>query len=269
MKKFILLIACLVAFRLHAQQLIYTDNPPLTTQAKYGSMRNVFNVAIIPALMIDSCEFSAAIYMEKKFMLDQLKMARIAAWTSFGNSGILLLLQKLGNMDYTEDVASLSYARMFNGVSLSADFRYVIIKAGNSKKVSAFQGGLSGVVSITESVKAAVCVANPKFFSPTDPPLRLPSYAIFGIGWQCTRSLYAGIETLKVENQPMSITAAIQYNLSNGIIAAISWSVTSNQPGISFRWSIGSMSIEAGACYHADLGASPFTLISYEQKASR
>lgn len=249
-----------------AQLLFCPYRPSNVTAGRYGpssvnSLVAVFNPAT--ATYISGVETGA--YIEKKYLTD-INVLTLSAALGFQKNGLGLLFQHFGNASYSERTAGLSYAKKLGKLNIGIGVSRTAISVPGYKKSSVIQTIVSSVIELTGEVSSSATILNPNgFIRTTNDALRAaPGYAL-GFGWQGSQVVYAGIEILKQESQPLNILLNVQYHFSKEFSGTIHWSTFTNQPNLSVAWKRKNIKFEAGGSYHPALGISPALTILYKQ----
>ena len=250
---------------LSAQQLVHKMKDPAITCARYNATScNGLAASLNPAMLPHQKSLTASIYMQKRFMLRELGSISFSLCAPIHHDGVSVLLQQSGNSAFKEKIAGVGYGKRFGNVTAGIDFRYISLLIDNSSKLSTIYIAPVALFSLTTDFSLFIRAANPHLFSQRSNALRPASSYSFGAGWQISPAVYAGVETVKEENSPLSITANLQYCFSNRCGVALSWYVDTNEPFISFTCNLGTFKCETGSGFHSTLGLTPFAAMLFQ-----
>ena len=243
---------------LHAQQTVH----PIThiaAGARFSKrFSNALDASINPSLSAFISGAQIAAHIEKKFLLDELNMAMIAASIPVNNDGVCVSAKHFGGIDYLERTFTLGYGKTIGMITAGFSIAYINVKVGNEKRASLFQPTVSSIIQVNEELFAALRITNPRFLASKSSNLRAASIYAFGLGYQPAPITYVGFEVSKEDDSSPLITLLLQYVFATRFMFGLSWSVSANQPCVSLSWLPKCIRIETGAAYHPNLGASPF-----------
>lgn len=245
----------------------YTSN---ITAARFSPSFNNPMVAVLNPAMIPYIKgFEAALLSEKKYMTD-INLLLISAALSFDNSAVGILFQHYGTNEYSERIMGAVYGKQLGRIAIGIGVQHVGIDILAHGTAGYIQSTASTLININDNTTASIKILNPNsFISTKKDSLRTASGYSFGIGWQASPGVYAGIESLKMEGRPLDVIINIQYVFAPDLSAAITWSTGTNQPFLCFGWSVRNLKIEAGCSYHAALGPSPAIAMYYTKGGTK
>lgn len=231
---------------------------PVAAGAKFGRQSsNVIDASINPSLAALISKPSLGLYVQKKYMLRELSMAVLAASIPIHDDGLTVAAKVFGTADYRERTFVIGYGKTFGVVTAGISTAYTNIKIAATKS-SVLHNTISSIIKINEEITAGLTVTNPRFLAAKQNELKgIPTYT-FGIGWQPSPITYFGFEALKESESSPSIQFLLQYLFSTQFMFSLGWSVTTNQPCVSFSWRPKQIRIETGTAYHPTLGTTPF-----------
>ena len=212
--------------------------------------------------------FSAGVFSERRFLLKELSTCSFAAVVptpsgSFGFAG-----DYFGSGLYNETLLSLSYGRKLGGrVAAGVGFHYTALKAAGYGSASTISFDAGAVFHLTDAVRTGLSVYNPaavKFGKSGDE--KLPSLYSFGIGYDASPQLFVGAEAQKLEDQPVSINAGLQYLFAEKLTARCGISSATAVYYLGFGVKVQRFRIDATASFHPYLGVTPGLLLLYSAK---
>lgn len=270
MRKFICIVILflLVSFSVRAQTL---QKPLLSAYTGFGAYSSghtdVFSFTNNQASLAQLKNFSAGLFGERRFMLNELNyyMAVAALPTSSGNFG--LKTSYSGFTDYNETQLGLAYARSLGKrVDIGAQFNYNGIRIAGYGDASALSFELGTVLHITDKLHTGVQVNNPiggKFGKDQE---KLPSVYSLGLGYEASEKFLLSAEVAKEENQPINVNAGFQYRFISQlqVRAGVSSAASIVWAGIGVR--LNTVRIDITSSYHPQLGITPGLMLVFDLK---
>jgi hypothetical protein len=218
-----------------------------------------------PAALAGLNKMSAAIYMERRFLVSELSAYSFAAAlpASKGNLG---LSGYHHGYDYNETKIGLAYARRLgSAVKLAAQFNYYesrVAGYGNTKTI----GGELGIIwHLSKQLNVGIHIDQPAIIT-TDEE-RLKSLYAFGCGYETSDKFLTAIEFIKEEDQPPAVNVSLQYRFIETCMAnaGISSLTSSAWMGVRFYWK--TFQVGVMAVYHNRLGATPGVLFGFNKRS--
>ena len=240
-------------------------SPYLKTGAYNHEQGDVFSFSANQANLASLSRFSAGIFSERKFMLNELSLfsAAVALPTSSGNFG--LQLHRFGNTSYNEMQAGLAYGRKLNDfLDLGVQFNYYAVNVAGYGKAGTVNFDAAAIFHFTDQLHGGIHVYNPtstKFGKGKEE--RLPAVYNAGLGFNASEDFLVSAEIEKTEDLPISVNANIQYEFAErflargGVVSGTSmWFFGA---GFIFK----NYRVDATASVHPQLGVSPGLLLIY------
>lgn len=268
------LLYCLLIFYFFfaEAQTVRTPVTAIYTQLNTYSTnwKDAFSFANNQAALAAVKSFSAGIYGEKRFMLQELALYQfaLAIPTSSGNFGIKG--DYFGNSALNESQLGLAYGRNLGRLDVGAQFNYYMINAsgyGNASSVN-FEAG--AILHITDQLQTGIHIYNPtRVTIGKNEEEKLPVIYSAGFGYDASDKMFIGTEIVKTENQPVNVNAGLQYSLDEKffIRAGIGSSTSSFYFGLGFFTN--GFRIDATASLHPHLGITPGVMLIYNAPTAK
>lgn len=211
---------------------------------------------------------STGVYAERRFMVDETNMYSAVAVvpTSKGNFGIQA--DYFGFSSFNESQVGLAYGRSLGTkVDLGIKFNYYSVKVPTYGSGSSVNFEIGAILHLTEKIHAGIHAYNPvggKFSKQADE--KLAAIYTVGLGYEPTDNFLVTAEIMKEEDQPVTITGALQYNFQKQFFARLGVeSETGNAfGGAGISWK--AFRLDLNAAYHPQLGFSPGLLLIIDLK---
>jgi len=246
-------------------------SPYLKTGAYNHERGDVFSFNANQANLASLSSFSAGVFSERKFMLNELSLfsAAVALPTTSGNFG--LQLHRFGNTSYNEMQAGLAYGRKLNDfVDLGVQFNYYTVNIAGYGKASTVNFDAAAIFHFTDQLHGGIHIYNPapsKFGKTKEE--RLPAVYNTGLGFNASENFFVSAEIEKTEDLPISVNASIQYKFADRFLArggvVSGTSVWFLGTGFIFK----NCRVDATASVHPQLGLSPGLLLIYTKPVKK
>ena len=227
---------------------------------------DVLSVISNPASLAELKTMSAAIYMERRFLMKELSGYSFAAAlpTPKGHFGVAGYYH--GDVEYGESKIGLVYARKLGSrINMAAQFNYHgnrIAGYGNIKTIGA---ELGIVYHLTSQLTTGIYIDHPAAITSSEE--RLVKLYAFGCGYEAGNKFFTAIEFIKEEDQPPAINVSVQYRFVENCMASagISSLTSSVWMGARFYWK--TFEVGVMAVYHNRLGVTPGLLLGFNSPA--
>ncbi|MDB5205108.1 MAG: hypothetical protein JWR72_183 [Flavisolibacter sp.] len=207
--------------------------------------------------------FSAGIYSERRFMLQELSSYSFAVALPVSAGSFGLRGDYSGGNLYNETDLALAYARKLGTkVDVGVQFHYFSMKAASYGTASAVTFDVGAIFHLTEQVQTGVHVYNPLGMQ-IGKEEKLPAVYTAGIGYDASSQLFVGAEVQKVEDQPLTVNAGLQYVFADKLIARGGISSATSVYYIGFGVKLKSFQLDITASFHPYLGVTPGLLLIY------
>jgi len=229
---------------------------------------DVFSFTSNTAALSQVKSFSAGVYGERRFLLNELNNYSLATGipTHSGNFGMHASYS--GFTGFNETLLGLAYARSLGKkIDIGTRFNYYGISIAGYGNASAIGFEIGTIWHITEKIHTGLQISNPvgaKFGK--DQQEKMSSVYSFGIGYDASEKFLVSAEIIKEEDRPVNINAGFQYSIMYQLMvrAGISSATSSVWGGVGLSW--GAFRIDLATSYHPDLGITPGLLILYHLK---
>lgn len=208
--------------------------------------------------------FSAGVYGEKRFLMQDLAFyqAAFALPTSSGNFGILA--NYFGNTVYNESAFGLAYARRMGKIDAGVQFNYFMMKANNYGAASSinFEGG--AIFHVTDRFQTGIHIYNPTGVKiGKNGEEKLPVIYSAGVGYDVSEIFFIGAEAEKAESRPLNIKAGIQYSFHEKLFCQTGVTTATSSFYFGFGVLLNEIRIDVTASLHPNLGITPGLLLIY------
>jgi hypothetical protein len=235
-----------------------------TSLRTYSSQfKDAFSFRANAASLAGIKEFSAGIYSERRFMLQELSSYSFAAALPTTTGCFGMRGDYTGGSLYNETAVGLSFAkRLGNKVDVGTQFHYFSAAASSYGTASAITFDAGAIFHLTEQIQTGVHVYNPVRMKLVREE-KIPSVYAAGIGYDASPQLFIGAEAQKTEDQPLSINAGLQYVFGDKLIACGGISSATSVYYIGFGVKLKSLRVDVTASFHSYFGITPGLLLVY------
>lgn len=263
---------CCILFPFLKAQTLRTPVAAIYTQLNTYSnnFNDAFSFTGNQAALASATSFSVGAYGEKRFMLQELGLYKLAFAlpTSSGNFGIKG--DYFGSAAYNESQLGLAYGRRLGKLDVGAQFNYYLIKAsgyGNASSVN-FEGG--AILHVTDQFQAGVHIYNPtRTGIGKNNGEKLPAIYSAGFGYDASEKLFIGAEIKKTENQPVNVNAGLQYSFDEKFFARTGMGSSTSSFYFGLGFLMNGFRIDATASLHPNLGVTPGIMLLYNAPTAK
>jgi hypothetical protein len=245
---------------LTAQSLRYSVALPYTSLAAYSTQQKdplsfTANQAALAAIK----QAGIGMYGERRFLLAATSYYRLAAAipTHLGNIG--LQLNYGGFKNFNESNIGLAYAkRLGTTVDIGAQFNYYSYHIPSYSGVAAVNFELGAIIHLTDQLNAGIHLYNPaggRLGKQADE--KLASMYRFGLGYDVAENFYVSSEIIKEEDQPVNITAGMQYQFAKQFFVRTGFTSGASILFAGVGAGFSNFRVDIAASYHPQLGFSP------------
>lgn len=231
------------------------------------SVKQVDALSVInnPAALAGPGKLSAAIYMERRFMVPELSAYTFAAVlpTSKGNLG---LAGYHHGYDYGETKIGLAYARNLGpAVKLGVQFSYYGSSVAGYAHTRTVGAELGVIWRLSKQLNVGIHIDQPAVI--TGDGDRLKDIYAFACGYDASDKFFTAIEFVKERDQPPAVNVSLQYHFIETCMvnAGISSLTSSVWMGARFYWK--TFQVGVIAVYHNRLGATPGVLLGFNKRS--
>ncbi|HLF45082.1 MAG TPA: hypothetical protein VI548_01570 [Chitinophagaceae bacterium] len=266
MKKTLLILLLIFSFISYAQTVRRPVAANYTGLGAYSINHvDVFSFTANQASLARISKVSAAVYGERRFLLDELNLyqAAIALPTSSGNFG--LKAGYYGFSEYNESQIGLAYARKLSDkVNIGVQFNYNTVLISGYGNASAINFEIGTVLHLTDKLHAGVHAYNPvggKFGKNQEE--KSASIYTVGFGYDASEKFFISTEIEKEEDQPVNVNAGLQYKFLPQLMARAGIATATTQAYFGAGLFLKSFRIDVTASYHQQLGFTPGLLLLF------
>ncbi|RYY66382.1 MAG: hypothetical protein EOO13_15845 [Chitinophagaceae bacterium] len=225
---------------------------------------DVFCLANNPAASMGAEGFSAGIYSERRFMLEELGQYNMVLAYAKSNSIIGAKLNYNGFSEYNESSASLVYGHDLGKLSVGIGFNYHKVTFQAYGAASTYSADLSLIMQLTEKLRAGIQAINPVpvFFGP-EKTEKYPAIYKLGLGYEVSEKCFLAGELLKETGKTVNVQVGLQYRLVNSIIFRVGINTDVGRPFAGIDWIFNKLRLCISGSYHPDLGFTPALMIAF------
>jgi hypothetical protein len=244
-------------------------DPVSTAYIGLGTYSNthidVFSFHANQAALAKMKSLSAAIYGEKRFLLNELGTYN-AALTLPTSSGIFGFdARYYGFSGYNESQVGLAYGRSLGSkIDVGVQFNYYNVRIGGYGNASAINFEIGTIFHLTDNLNAGLHAYNPVAGSlGKNGEEKLASVYSVGAGYEASGKFFMSIAIEKEENKPVNVSAGLQYKFLPQLLTrfGVSTGPSSLHFGVGFGFK--SMRIDVTTSCHPQLGITPGLLLIF------
>lgn len=212
------------------------------------------------------------VYSERRFLLEELNgfTAVIALPTTSGVFGFEG--DYFGSAAFNENQLGIIYARKITKrIDVGAKFNYYAVHIPGYGSASTVNFEVGTIFHFTDKLHSGIHVYNPagSRLGKTGRE-KLASVYRIGIGYEASEVVFTSVEIVKKENQQISVSAGLQYNLQKSVFIRTGISTANNNSFVSIGFKLSFARIDINAAYHPQLGFTPgFLLLLNFKKADK
>jgi len=268
--KLLYLLVCLFAATVIKAQVV---RQPLSVRyaglgANSKNFADVFSSTTNQAALAQLKSGAFGVYGERRFLLEELN--QFTAIVAVPTAGGTFAFQGdyFGFSTYNENQLGLAYGRkVSNLVDIGVKFNYHTVRIAGYGNASAINFEAGTILHLTDKLHAGLHVYNPlssKFGKNSNE--KLPSVYQTGLGYEASDKLFLSTEIAKQEDQPVSVSAGIQYNVAQNVFLRGGISTTTNNSYVGVGLQLGFARVDLNTAYHPQLGFTPGILLLFNFK---
>lgn len=226
--------------------------------------RDAFSFAGNQAALAGINNISVGVYGERRYMIDDLNCYELAFAlpTASGNFGASA--NYFGSGSYNESKLGLAYGRSAGNIDVGVQFNYYSVSAlgyGASSAVN-FEGG--AILHVTEQFRTGFHIYNPlRVDLGKNSEEKLPVIYSLGMGYDPSEKFFIGAVIEKIEDQPVSINAGVQYSFAEKLFARMGVVSGNSSFYIGVGYVLSRFRIDITASVHQSMGTTPGLLLIY------
>jgi hypothetical protein len=222
------------------------------------------------AALAGNQNFSAGIYGERRFVLQDLSSYQLAVALPTGSGNFGLNTNYFGGPSYHESQFGLAYGRSLGKLDVGVQFNYFMFGTAGYENASAinFEGG--AMLHVSDRFQTGI-----QFYNPTGTTIgktggeKLPAAYSFGLGYDVSEKFFIGTEIGKTEDQPVNINAGMQYAFDERLFARTGIATATSSFYVGLGFLIADFRIDATASLHQSLGITPGLMIIYNSQKKK
>lgn len=211
------------------------------------------------------------VYGERRFMLEELSgYAAIGALPVKGGA-VGLQADYFGANDFNESQLGLFYARKVSDfIDLGVKFNYHSTSVSGYGRAAAVTIEAGTIFHLTEKLHTGFHIYNPGGSNlGKSGQEKLASIYKAGAGYELSKEVLLALQIIKVEDLPVDILTALQYNLSERFIVKTGISTGNKTFFAGVGLSVPFALIHVNTSYHPYLGFTPGVLFIFNLKSSQ
>ena len=224
------------------------------------------NAALLPQYKT----FTATIYGEKRFLLDDLSLVEAGVVMPVAEGGFGLQASSFGSALYNENKIGLAYGRLLGPkVAVGVQFNYrhhQVAGYGSAGRLGADAGFL---YLFSESLVAGLQLINvagtsSRYLKKEETPKGLEA----GIGYAPSEAFNISTRVNKMAGRPVQVQGALQYRVLQELQATLAVETGTSTFYFGAGYQLSPIWLEAAASWHPHLGISPGIMITFKKKGS-
>ncbi len=238
--------------------------PDLQSTAYSLKQTDVFSFTANPAALRPVKFFTAGVYSERRYMLNELShfSAHVVLPAKKGSSGFRV--SHSGNAGYSETGAQLAFARsMGTGADVGIAVEYFHLGSGPYGKTSALSGTAGFIFHPYPGLQLGGRFSYPVLFQKAKYDPGLPVFFSMGGGYDVSDGLFLGINLVKEEGHPVSVAAALHYRFTERIYVRTGICTGPSQFYFGTGIRLHDLRLHTTASLHPQLGITPGLSLSY------
>jgi len=259
-KLFIAMIVNLICVAGRSQTIHRSIQIPYGVAGLYSqNFPNVFSFAANQASLASQKGFTAGLYGEKRFLMDELQFCSVAITAPSFSGQFGILVNYSGFSEYSESKIGLAYGKKLGEmVDIGVQFDYNFFHVSGYENFTAISSGLGILLHPAEKINIGIALCNP-FGGTLDKNSgeKISSLFRFGMGYDASEQVYIQFELIKEESIPVYANAGLRYAFASQFFAGIGIQSSSDSPYGYAGWRWKNFRIDIEASYHSQLGFTP------------
>lgn len=237
----------------------------------YSSIQNdAFSFTANQAALAKRKSFSAGIYGERRFLLSESGLYKLAFAMPASSGNFGLNANYFGGSSYNESQIGLAYGRSLGKIDVGVQFNYYMVKLSEYGNASSINFEAGAIFHVTEQFAAGVHMYNPLGSGVGKSGAeKLPSIYTAGFGYDASDHFFIGAEIQKVEDLPVTVNAGLQYAFDDRFFARAGVSSATSTFYLGIGFLLNGFRIDATASLHPYLGITPGMMVVYNSPAKK
>lgn len=252
--------------------ILYTQTFQYTVAGRYTALGaysekfcDVLSFTTNQAILGQIKGFGAAIYSERKFSMNELKLHTIAVRIPVRFGGIGISARSFGYDAYKENQFNLAYGKSLGNLNLGIQFNYytMLISAYGKATVLTIEGG--ALLKLSNSLYAGLHIFNPaggRFG--IDRSEKLPSIYSSGFGCEVSEKVLLSAAIIKEESRPVNVHCGIYYAYVTKLFARLGMTTYPASIYFGAGWKWNNLRLEISFNYHSQLAFTPGLMFQFE-----
>ena len=251
----ILLMSCIIG--LHAQEL-----PGGFALNSYSAkQKHAFSFAGNPAALGQCLRWSAGVYGERPYMLDQLSVYRAMFALPLPSGGAVFSGGNGGHKTFL----GLGYGRRMGKIDAGLQFNYSRFSAGHYGNAAAVQAGGGMIYHVNEQFRTGIHIINPISGS-LHSIESLPYQYVAALGYDASEQFFLGAAIKKTKDLPVSFDLGLQYVFDKKLRASAGFQTEGGSFFFGGGFNLGNLGFDVVLAMHSQLGISPALAVSFYPK---
>jgi len=219
---------------------------------------NAFSFNADPACLGGIKEIQGGLLMERKWMLRELAVYKMAVTFPAGQGGIGIGFQYSGDPDYNEQSIHLAYGKKLGRLELGICFDYLLNHAAGYSSIGFGGAGFGILYHVTEKLIAGWAFSLPVFgtVEKTHPETGPQKYLV-GLGYETTTDLLLSLQLVKISGVAVGIIPAVEYHFADQFLFSFGFSAGNGSLYFNSGWKKNRCWIQLYTAYDQVLGFSP------------
>ncbi len=255
-------LLCTLSVRSVAQIIRPAALQPMHAAAYNQEFADIFSSKINPAALGGITQFHSGAWVEKKFLLKELRQYSIIAGAPAAGGGWAFSMDYSGLPVYHQWQSSLAFGRKLGRVSLGAQMNYTAQSTTGYGNKGWLSAGIGAAWQLSPLLSAGwqLYHLSGKLLN-ADADERVAYGYSTGLGLLLAPALLMEGSFFKHEAQPASVLAAIHYKAGHHLMASCFMELTETHPSVRVKWQSGIFQLGVTGSYQALLGFSPGVLL--------
>lgn len=226
---------------------------------------NVFSIYNNPAVIASSGQFSGGVFMERRFLLEELQTTGLALLLPLRSANLGLAVQRSGQQSLNQLSGSLGFGKKLGEkIDLGFAFHFNALDAGLYGGASAWNGQLGLLLHPTDQFHVGIDIKNPvrTYYGESEEHVRRTITATFG--FDGSDRFFSAISLRKEEDREMSIMGGILYKPIRQVSASIILNVVNSELITAIGYKLKELQLTVSSAYHPYLGFSSAAALIYQ-----
>ncbi|QEC40467.1 hypothetical protein [Pseudobacter ginsenosidimutans] len=255
-------LLCTLSVRSVAQIIRPAALQPMHAAAYNQQFADIFSSKINPAALAGITQFHSGAWVEKKFLLEELRQYSIVTGAPAAGGGWAFSMDYSGLPVYHQWQGCLAFGKKLGKISMGAQMNYTAQSTDGYGNKGWLSAGIGAIWQLSSALSAGwqLYHLSGKLLGAGQGERVAYGYSA-GLGFLLAPSILMEGSFLKYETQPASFQAAIHYKADHHLMASCFLELTDTRPSVRVKWQAGIFQVGVTGSYHALLGFSPGLLL--------